>query len=471
MKALLCASLVSFTLSSVVAQEPLDLDQFTLDLGPVGNEAADQPTRRISLAEAIDRALAENIDLAIARAEEKVVQGRHLSAKGTLYPALEASLGARRLDGRVQGSFGALRDVDFSSYIAGTALVYRANIVARLKEAFAERQNLDAAHLESMDSERRLLFRVVELYQDLLLATVAVQISGEVVAGSEQFLKLVKARTKGGLGLGADVARAEAKLAVHRQQLVQARRLLVDTSTRLAVVLRLDVDILLSPADERLAPAHYYSPPDSASDDGTAARPDVQAARKRATAAQQLTSASRWDLYAPEFQAEIGFLEIGDTTSDLNGRSERRVLALWSFSPFAFGQLRQRRAEERLARLRLTGTEDSAAAEIRRTEADLAAAQERIPLAGKGLRAAVDTLRLSEARFKAGTAIALEVLDAQDGLAEARFNLAHAIVQHNAAQARLLAATATIERASFSPPEPPESADRRKKLHSGHSLE
>ena len=85
------------------------------------------------------------------------------------------------------------------------------------------------------------------------------------------------------------------------------------------------------------------------------------------------------------------------------------------------------------------------------SEQDLAAASDRIPLAGEGLRAATDTLRLSEARFQAGTAIALEVLDAQDLLAQARFNLARAIVEFNTAQARLLAASGTIDRASFLP--------------------
>ncbi len=111
--------------------------------------------------------------------------------------------------------------------------------------------------------------------------------------------------------------------------------------------------------------------------------------------------------------------------------------------------MRQRRAEEHGTKLQLARLTERAAGEIRRAEEDLAAADDRIPLAGNGLGAATDALRLSEARFKAGTAIALEVLDAQDVLAQARFSLAQAIVQCNAAQARLLAASGTIERASF----------------------
>ena len=98
---------------------------------------------------------------------------------------------------------------------------------------------------------------------------------------------------------------------------------------------------------------------------------------------------------------------------------------------------------------------DVAEAEIRRAEEDRSGARDRIPLAADGVRAANDTLRLSEARFKAGTAIALEVIDAQDVLAQSRFNLARAIVDYNSAQARLLAASGELDRRSVLPNQGP----------------
>ena len=150
----------------------------------------------------------------------------------------------------------------------------------------------------------------------------------------------------------------------------------------------------------------------------------------------------------------MGRLQIGDTPDDLERRDQRAAFMLWNLSPVVFGEIRQRQAEQHRARLQLAQIEDRAAGEIRRAEQDVASARDRIPLAGDGFRAAADTLRLSEARFKAGTAIALEVLDAQDVLARARFDLARAIVELNAAQARLLAACGTIERASLLGPTP-----------------
>jgi multidrug efflux system outer membrane protein len=441
MKALLVGVL---TLSfPAVFAEPA-LDQFVVEVNLRGT-IGDLPSHPIGLHAALNEALGQSLDLALARADEQIARESRYTADAALYPALAVGFFARRLDGRVQGSFGALRDVAYSTYTARAALVYRANIAARLKQALAERQSVQGAEFDRLDTEQRLLLHVVEMYQDLLLSGVAVQIARDVVSLSEQFINVVQARTEGGLALGADVARAQAKLAVDRQDLVRARNLLIHASTRLAVVLRRDVDVVLLPIDAHLTAASYARP---ASLDSQA-RPDVQAAGRRSGAAERQVSSAKWDLYFPELWANLGHVQLGDTIDDLEGRDERAGLLLWNLSPVVFGHIRQRKAEQHRARLELAQVEDRAAGEIRRAEQDLTAARDRIPLAGDGFRAAADTLRLSEARFRAGTAIALEVFDAQDVLAQARFNLAAAIVDYNSAQARLLAASGTIERASF----------------------
>ena len=77
---------------------------------------------------------------------------------------------------------------------------------------------------------------------------------------------------------------------------------------------------------------------------------------------------------------------------------------------------------------------------------EIAAAADSIPLARSGLEAAETSRRLSLARFQAGTALLLEVLEAQDAVAHARLNLARAINAFNVAQVKLLAASGRIHR-------------------------
>lgn len=73
----------------------------------------------------------------------------------------------------------------------------------------------------------------------------------------------------------------------------------------------------------------------------------------------------------------------------------------------------------------------------------------------RGIEFALDELeaemnhRISQSRFREGTAIALEVLDAQQVIAQARLNLARHVVDFNLAQARLLAAAGLIDAENF----------------------
>ncbi len=446
--------LVPWLAFAAPADTPPDPNEFAIDLD-AGAEPGDGSIRRITLNQALDIALADNIELALARAEQEVAQARRLTARGSLLaPSLLFGAGYGRVDGRIQGSFGLLADRTFSTYQGGAALVYENNIGAGISEAIAQGKGLAAAALEALSTEQRLLLRVAELYEDLKLATVGVDIARELIDSGEEFLKIAAARAEAGVGLGADVSRARAKLASDRQQLIEAVQARNDTSRRLALTLRIGPQDRLVPDEARLTPRRLAMGPDHtemrpAPGEGIEFRPDVLATHQRAEAARMQARAAFWELLSPELRAEFGQIEIGATSSDLERRSQYRAMLLWTISPGEIGTLRERRAEEEAARLRSIESEFRAVSEIQETEQDLQAASRSIPLAGQGLDAAAENLRLSQARFKAGTAITLEVLDAQNVLAHARFTLARSIVAYNTAQVRYLAATGRLSRDIF----------------------
>jgi len=139
----------------------------------------------------------------------------------------------------------------------------------------------------------------------------------------------------------------------------------------------------------------------------------------------------------------------GESTDDFGSRDQRGARLLWTIRPQDFGRAKQRRAEERAAQLRSEEVRNRARGEIAQAQRDLEAAGEAIPLAAEQAGAAQENLRLVDANFRAGRALLLEVLDAQNELARARFTLAAAVSVYNAAQLRLLASTGTIDRSIF----------------------
>lgn len=478
----------------------------------IGQAAVDQ-TRRIALAEAIQIGLASNLDLALARAQHEIALARASATAKSFLPTADIGASISRTDGLVQGSFGDFRGVESRSEVAGVAVGLRVNIGARVYETIAARRESDAALLNTLASEQQLVLRIVELYENLVLAKVARDIAQQLIETSGEFDHIASVRYQGGVGLGSDAARATANFAASKQQLVQAENLWRESSIRLAVVLRLDPVVLLEPADTDLEP--WQLPPgmsDDAYADNALERPDVQAAREQADAAKQLLRARWWDLVAPELYAEwrlagvggngdaaeadtgpalssaagsagrsiFGWQNLGtaiaqganplpplssaagsggrafyayknlfgSTQQDVEDlqRQERYGVGLnWNLSFVKADRIREQRANLKAAGLRAAKAEDAAVGEVRLAQNDMRTALQLIALADEEIVSIEITHRLSLARFTAGTALAFEVLDAQDALTEARLKRARYIAELNIAQARLLTAAGTID--------------------------
>lgn len=468
----------------------------------------------IGLAHAIQIALGDNIDLALARAEEAIGEARAARSRKQFWPSLEVGAEFSRVDGTVQGSFGDFRSIHARGHRLTTALSYSLNIGAQIRDTAASRLELESTVLKTLAAEQQLILHVVELYENLVLAKVGVDIAKHLVEDSGDFERIAAARARGGIGLGADVARAKVSLAASRQHLVRARDLWNEMSVRLAVALRRDPSVLLDPSDNVLE-AWAVLPRDAW--DASAMvdkRPDVEAARLAVEAADKRAGAARWDLYGPTLSAEARLSGVGghsrgsstdfgpalssasgsagrsasawqdvlsaspgalasalssaagsggrafyawdnllDSNSQNVGLQDREnysVSVFWSFSFAKRERIREAKAVSRRAQLYTDRIKEKANGEVRLAERNMGASRSLIRLAEEELEAAQTHNRIALARFREGTAIALEILDAQEAMAQARLNLATYIVDFNLAKSRLLAASGIIRKETFS---------------------
>lgn len=467
--------------------------------------------RTLRLAEAIDLALAENLDLALVRADEGIQEARVRTERRGLYPSLKFGAGLRSVDGTVQGSYGDFRDVNFDGHYLSTGLDYTLNIGAQLQAAAAARHDLDAAVLQTLASEQRLILRVVELFENLALAGVGVDIATSQMDDSREFLKIARIRAEGGVGLGADAARAEVALATSEARLVEAKGYFRETGTRLAVVLRIDPSVELVAAADEFIP-HSLLPSADSWDPVSAARnrPDVEAVQVAAEAAASRLRARKWELLGPLISASAEFRGVGghgeqaspdalSTTSSalgsagrsisawqnvlggggvpalsgavgsagrslsawrgltdspaqsvgLEGRAEFNLSVGWSFSLAGKSRITEERLKLRRVELEVERAQEAAVGEVHLAEQDMDTAMSLSAVAQRELDASLKNHRIHVARFKAGTALAIEVLDAQDAIARARLNQARSIADFNIAQTRLLAAAGALERGRF----------------------
>jgi outer membrane protein TolC len=465
----------------------------------------------IHLEMALRLALEGNIDLALAKAAESAAQARLAGGKGALLPSLEADAGITSVNGTVQGSFGDFRDIDARGYRLGIALTYGVNIGQQVRELIALRKELDSAVFNSLAVEQQLVFRVVELYADLLLEKVGVNIADRLVSDAESLERIARVRAEAGVGLGADVARAEANTAGAKSELEAARESWRQTSLTLAVIIRKDPAVLLDPIDANLDIWRGVQKRTlQAADTLSEPRPDVMAVKREAQAASERLRAARWDLFAPKLTAEARWsgvgghgerslpdrfdalsnaagsftraglswqnvLEENSTTPpaaalggfgrafydyrdlfrsagqdvEFDGRTNLAVGLVWNLSLGKRNRLQELRAREKIASLRAERLEERAQGEVVSARSAMESSCRRIDLALAELNAAETSHRIALARFQDGLAIALEVLDAQREIAQARLSLARHVTDYNLAHARLLAAAGTIDKADF----------------------
>ncbi len=418
-----------------------------IEMKPRNNHGGAEEVLSISLREVLEAALSRNIDLALSRAEEEIAKTRAEIAEGRLFPRLEAGGGAFNTQGRVQGSFGDLDDVNFNTFDPQVGAAYRVNLGAEINEAMASELELEEAVYRRLSVEQRLLFVVTELYQSLVLGRAGIQIAEERLADAERIVSVAEARLQANLAAESDVSRARTELSLKQQEVVDARNLWERASIRLAVVLRKDPEVLLEPAAELLAPEGFL-PVEGSWDPVLEARrrPDVEAARRALDATSKRESAAWWDLFGPDLYAEVRETFVGDQVHDLKDQLGYGAFVLWSFSLDEAANIRRSKVERRAAELRLTQVEDEAVGEVEEGRKDMRAAMEKVSAARDGLESAETSLRLSLARFQAGTAIILEVIEAQDALARVRLNLSREITRFNRAQVKLLAASGKIHR-------------------------
>jgi outer membrane protein TolC len=401
----------------------------------------------IDLATAIALAGAKNLDILEARARYEEAQGTRNESLGGLAPAFTGSFAARRIDGRIQASFGELDDRAFSTLIPAAGVDLDLNPGHAVFDALAAHRSLAAAARDAEQVTQDVLTTVAVQYLALQEAQARVRIVEEALAASRELARVAHDRETRGAGLKVDALRAEARVAADEVRLARARNALRDASLALAVSLKLDPTVTLFPMDTTVREQTLVDPalPLAALlEQAATRRPDLAAENRRLAAAESNHRATWAGAVGPRLYGSFEESAIGRSIGDLGDRQIYGGFVGFRLSPASIGRVQAARARLDQTRLQAERVAQRIDAEVIGAREEVLTARERIEAALRGLHAAEAALDLSQVRFKGGVGIGLEVLDAQAALTESRTNLVTAIVGYNTAQIGLLRAVGGV---------------------------
>jgi outer membrane protein TolC len=385
---------------------------------------------KVTLSQAVTRALARNPTVAVATAEVARAEALIRQARAGWFPTLNGNLAYVRLDhDRQAGTVVEESANELGGNLTLTVPLVQAQAWATTRHARDERRVAEAS---ALDVRRQVAQATARAYLTVVAQHRLIAAAETARANAKDHYQYAHTRFAGGVGRSIDEVRAQQDLAAVDVQVESSYVGLARAREALGVLLAAPAPV--DSADEVDLGAIPSLPGALAS---AQTRPDVEVLQQRLAAARQLRK-DTWAYYAP-FLSAIGqpfFQHPATVLTPATGWQAELVLSL----PIYDGGLRAGVRDERSALV------DEARASLegglRQAESDVRVAFEAMLRADRALSASRDAARLAHRAYelatlayRAGASTNIEVLDAARQARDADTAVAEA--EDQARQARL----------------------------------
>jgi outer membrane protein TolC len=392
-----------------------------------------------------------NLDIKEAQQRLEFARGAYDASLGALVPSVSPNITQLGIEGAVSAPKGGFQVDKLTQFTPAILLNWIINPGQVAYDVIASKRRLEASAHQEQAVLQQTTRTAANQYYDLALTQAEVSVAHQAVDEAQELLRIERLKLKTGTGLPADELRAEAALAAANQDLISAINAFYNASIALAVTLHLDASVMLVPDNGTLIQTTLVredTPIDDMLTTAVRYRPDLAAVRSALAAAQADRGASFWGGLGPRVQA-AGTIEPAPpariAADTMYRQQQYNVSAGFNWSAASYGRIKSAVANAHIAGLNLDRQLDEVhAAVVSAHQASLAHAQ-LVPNAKQQVTAAEEALRLTQQDLEAGTALTIDVLQAEAAANQARSRYAAALVRYNQAQINLLAAMGLLD--------------------------
>ncbi len=309
------------------------------------------------------------------------------------------------------------------------------------------KQMNDAAEHQLARTEQEIVFRVVDSYYAVLLATKQLEVAGQAVKTSQAIMDRSQARFDSGLVVESDLLTAKVRTAARKQELIRARNNLDLARAQLSTAMGVPVDSVFQPA-EALA-EHTLPVPvlQEIEEKALANRPDLKRIQSE-EAAQQQSVAMAKSLFGPRVSAFAGW-EMDNPTFVAGGGGNNWLGGVEvQLDIFQGGAKRAELSRERALQERVTAMKqaanDGVRLEVRRAYYDLDSARQEIEVTRAAIAQAQDSLRINQNRYDGGLTTITDLLGAEEATLRSQTDYWEAVYRFHTSYANLELASGTL---------------------------
>ena len=427
----------------------------------IWSSGAGAQTTEMTLRQAIDRALGQNPEAAVAGADEKAASASAHLTRTSLFPQLSFTEDISRGDDPVY-AFGtrlrqrqftqadfALNDLNrpqpignFSTRFSGSWMAF---------DSFKTQKAIRSADLMKKSAEsnakavnQKIVLDVVQAYESVLYAEREIGVAQHEKETAAALLSTVQEHVKVGLAVESDRMSAEVNVAARMQELIAAQGDLELAWAQLRVAIG-DTELQTVP----LRPIEPHTFPSQALDQelATAAktRPDLAALRDAQSAQATAVGAAKSN-FGPHVSAYGNWEEdLGSPTSSGGNNWVAGVQIGIDILPFGKrAKLARETAVKQRVDAQLAAYQQQVRLVVSQAHIHRKTAELSMETARAAMEQSAESLRILRNRYTAGLATITDLLRGEDAERESQSNYWHSVYGNAAAYAELLYATGTL---------------------------
>ena len=414
--------------------------------GSVTQGQASAQALDLSLDEAIQRGLKNNLGVILSGTETAAVRGQRMSQLQSLLPTVDASgketvmqadLPAQGL--RIPGFPKIIGPFGFTDVRA--SLSWSLVDVASLRNYLAARHNFAAAGLSAEDAREMVVLTVGNAYLLALADETEVTSVEAQVATSKVSLDQAHANHEAGTAPQLDELRARVDYQSLEQQSIVARNALEKDKLALARTIGLPLAQIFNLSDKAPYAAFDQLDVEATINQAHANRKDLAAMVEQTKAAEEQRKAATAERL-PTVKLDGDYGDIGTTLAHSHGTGDATgTLSVPLFKEFELrGEAEQAQAQLDTQRAKLSDANAQVDADVRDALLDIASTQKQVEVARSSEELANEELSEAQQRYASGVSDNLGVSQAQQSVAQADDQYVTSLYRHNVAKLSLVRA-------------------------------
>lgn len=420
----------------------------------VAAELVPAPTAALTLPEAIQAAIQNNLTTRLAQAGTEKARGQALQAASSLLPHLLGALSQSRqfkINLEAEGFSPSVLPIfpilgPFNIFDARLQLVQNLLDLNAVWLARAAHEGVKIADMQVNLAREQVATAASLAYLEALRSDLAVRAAQADVDLAQGLLVLANDQLRAGIAMGVDQARAETRLSEENLRLIRAQVDAQEATLRFKRVVGLALEPSAHLKDVLPDAAVALPATEAAIAEAVAHRPEMRIAEETWRADRYAWQAARAE-HLPTLQAagDYGFsgnLPSGSArTGSIGGR-----LSLPIFSGFQTnGEVREAEGNLAQSAARRDDTRAQVEEDVRLALQTLTAEIQEVKTAQQLVSLAERELKLARDRFASGVGDNIQVIQAETSLAQARDAQVDALARYNTARINLATAMGQVE--------------------------